>query len=228
MKAHPENALERQYDDFAREFQEADEQFPDVTRPFVYNSIDYSRLKTARLLDLGCGYGKDLEYFKKQGSEVYGIDISSEMIKLARERVPCAHLARGSFDNLPYPENHFDFIFSRYALQHSHNLEGTFKEAHRVLRQGGDLVFLVTHPMRHYFEKQTKDYWVQEEIASVILDGKLTVEEPSHIFSEYLSPFMLSHFTLEAFHEKHDPAARTFEGFGNYPHILILNYRKKH
>ena len=190
------NSGEKQYDGFARDFKTADEQFPDITRPLFYSLIDHNGLKLARLLDMGCGYGKDLDYFQKQGSEVYGIDISYEMIKLAQERVPQANLANGSFDSLPYPNNHFDFVFSRYALQHSHNLEGAFKETHRVLRQGGDLVFLVTHPMRHYFEKTTKDYWMQEDIFSVILDGKLTVEEPSHIMSEYLSPFMLSNLTL--------------------------------
>src|SRR3989344_1230432 len=212
MKNETKSSDEKQYDCFAREFQNADEQFPDITRPLIYDLLDQKMLPKARLLDIGCGYGKDLAHFNKQGCETYGIDISSEMLKLAREIVPQAHLDQGSFENLPYKDNYFDFVFSRYAIQHSHNVEGVLKETHRVLKEGGDLVFLVTHPMRHYFEKKTKDYWVQEDIPSVILGGKLTVCEPSHILSEYLSPFTLSNFTLEEFQEKHDPAARTFEG----------------
>lgn len=227
MKINVEHPREKQYDDLAREFQNADENFPDITRPFIYSLIDHSKLPNSKFLDLGCGYGRDLEYFQAQGAEVHGIDISSAMINLSRRRVPNAILVRTSFDNLPYPDNHFDFVFSRYAVQHSHNIESVFKEAHRVLKQGGKLVFLVTHPMRHYFEKETKDYWTQEEVRSVILNGKVIVEEPSHILSEYLNPFILSNFTLEEFHEKEDPAAKRFEGFGIYPRVLIMKYRKK-
>lgn len=227
MNKENQSSDEKQYDRFAREFKDADEQFPDVTRPLIYDLLEKSRLSKSRLLDIGCGYGKDLEHFYRQGCEVYGIDISSEMLKLARERVPQAQLDQSSFENLPYEKGYFDFVFSRYAIQHSHNVEGVLKETHRVLKSGGDLVFLVTHPMRHYFEKKTKDYWVQEDIPSVILDGKLTVCEPSHILSEYLSPFMLSNFTLEEFQEKHDPAARTFEGFGDYPRVMVMRYKKK-
>ncbi len=228
MKINIENPREKQYDDLAREFQKADENFPDVTRPFIYSLIDHSKLPNSKLLDLGCGYGKDLEYFQEQGAEVYGVDISSEMITLSIGRVPKATLTRTSFDNLPYPDNFFDFVFSRYAIQHSHDIASAFKEVRRVLKKHtGELVFLVTHPIRHYFEKNTKDYWLQEEVSSVILDGEVTVEEPSHILSEYLSPYLLSNFTLEEFHEKEDPAARRFEGFGNYPRALVIKYRKK-
>ena len=218
---------EKQYDSFAGDFKDVDEQFPDVTRPFIYKMIDNSLFLGSKLLDLGCGYGRDLVYFQGLGCEVYGVDISSEMIKLAKERAPKAFLSIGSFEKLPYPDNHFDFVFSRYAIQHSHKTEEVFREIHRILKKNGVLVFLVTHPIRHYFEKKVKDYWAVEDISSVILNGKLTVEEPSHIFSEYFSPFLLSHFNLEEFHEKHDPAAKNFEGFGRYPRILLMRYKKK-
>ena len=81
--------------------------------------------------------------------------------------------------------------------------------------------------MRHYFEKRTKDYWTQEDITSVILDGKLTVHEPSHTLSEYLNPQLLQRFELKAFEEKLDPAAKKFEGFGEYPRVLLMKYNKK-
>jgi len=222
-----ESNSEKQYNDFARDFQRADEQFPDITRPLIYELIEPSLLPGSSLLDLGCGYGKDIQYFQKEGFEACGIDISSEMINLAKKIVPQAHLTQASFDKLPYGDESFDIVFSRYAIQHSHNTEQVFREIYRVLKPRGYLIFLVTHPMRHYFEKTTKDYWLQQDIDSVILDGKVIVKEPSHTFSEYLSPFLLSKFDLEEFHEKHDPAARKFEGFGMYPRILLMRYRKK-
>lgn len=216
-----------QYDSFAREFRDADESFPDVTRPDIYELIDGSRQPKRKLLDLGCGYGRDLAYFNEKGFETCGIDVSGLMLSLARERVPEDSLALGNFEDLPYESDTFDVVFSRYAIQHSPNTSAVFKEAHRVLRKDGELVFLVTHPMRNYFEKEHKDYWLQEDIPSEILDGKLIVHEPSHTLTEYLSLFLLCNFTLEAFVEKPDPAAKRFEQFGMYPRVLILKYKKK-
>ncbi len=81
--------------------------------------------------------------------------------------------------------------------------------------------------MRQYIEKQTRDYWKQENVASEILGGKLVVREPSHTLTDYLSPFLLSYFDLEVFLEKEDPAAKKFKGFEKYPRILLVKYRKK-
>lgn len=217
----------KQYDGFARLFEEADLTFPDSTRPEIYELMEKEQLSGKRLLDLGCGYGKDLAYFANLGSEVYGIDASNEMLKLARKRVPQSKLKLGKFENLPYPNNHFDYIFSRYAIQHSANTEAVFRESARVLKSLGELVFLVTHPIRNYLEKDTKNYWQAENILSPILNGQLTVTEPSHTLTEYLSPFLLSNFNLLDFREKGDPAAKKFDGFGEYPRILILKYQKK-
>ena len=56
MKNETKSSDEKQYDCFAREFQNADEQFPDITRPLIYDLLDQKMLPKARLLDIVCGY----------------------------------------------------------------------------------------------------------------------------------------------------------------------------
>ncbi len=132
---------EKQYDGFARSFMEADEQFPDVTRKDLYQltkgmfartaiqwRLGYDNPQPPKLLDLGCGYGKDLAHFSKGDIDIYGVDSSQQMLKLAKKRVPSAHLEKGSFHNLPFSDNYFDMVFSRYAIQHVEDTDKVFRE----------------------------------------------------------------------------------------------------
>ncbi len=218
--------FDRQYDAIAKEFQEAAETSSDPNRQIMYGLFGSPYLEDSKLLDLGCGYGRDLKYFSELGMEVHGVDISPEMIQRSKRKVPSAKLDACNFDALPYEDEFFDLVFSRYAIQHTSNTEGVFRETHRVLKPRGRLIFLVVHPLRQYFEKEGTDYWKQENVRSVILNGDLVVHEPSHIFTEYLSPFLLENFDLETFKERADPEAETLEG-SVYPGALIMEYRKK-
>src|SRR3989344_2581680 len=112
-----------QYNNIADKFRKADEEFTDVTRPLLYSLINAISLKGKKLLDLGCGYGKDLAYFDSKGAESYGIDCSAEILRYAKTICPRGRFWCGSFESLPYEDNFFDSIFSRYAIQHSNNVK---------------------------------------------------------------------------------------------------------
>jgi len=213
-----------QYDKISQEFKNAAEAFPDVTRPILYSLITK---KSGKFLDLGCGYGEDLLHFQKKGFEVYGIDVSKEMVKESEKKCKAAKVSVSSFEKLPYDEETFDIAFSRYALQHSDKIAPIFKEVSRVLKKGGEFVFLITHPLRHYFEKKTKDYWKQEICFSLIFGGKVRVEEPSHRLNEYINKEILSKFDLIDLIEEFDPAAEKIKDAGKYPSILILKFVKR-
>ncbi len=61
---------------------------------------------------------------------------------------------------------------------------------------------------------------------SVILNGTITVQEPTHTMNEYLSEYFLSYFTVEKFIELEDPTAEKVEG-RKYPGFFIIKARKK-
>ncbi len=174
---------------------------------------------------MGCGHGCDVEYFTKQKSKVVGLDISKELLALAKKRVPEANLVEGSFESLDFPDKTFDLIYSRYALQHSKSLEETFSEAARVLKSKGDFLFLVTHPLRQFIEKKGENYWVKELIESEILDKTVRVKEYSYTFEEYCSPKILKNFTLEQCTEEFDRESAQIKGI--YPGYLIMHYKKR-
>jgi SAM-dependent methyltransferase len=96
-----------------------------------------------RALELGCGTGVFLERVARSGATLHGIDLSEDLLEKARSRVgslPNVVLDRGNAEALPYPDGHFDAVYGSSVLHHL-NLDTALREAHRVLRPGGRLVF---------------------------------------------------------------------------------------
>lgn len=93
-----------------------------------------------RVLDAGCGNGLLGEYLKK--NEVWGIDISKEMIHLAKERLFDARV--GDVEALPYRDNFFDTIFARAIIHHLEDPERGVAELTRVLKPNGRMVLMDT------------------------------------------------------------------------------------
>lgn len=103
-----------------------------------------------RVLEIGCGIGRLLQYMALIFEEVHGIDVSAEMIEEGRRylaRHPNAHLEVGDGASLaPYPDAHFDLVYSYVVFQHIPDkavIESYVTEARRVLRPGGLFKYLV-------------------------------------------------------------------------------------
>ena len=190
--------LSKQYNDFAKKFSDVHDQGENSNRDnrkVFYEHIDFLK-PGMKLLDVACGDGLDLTYYKTLGAEISGIDASEELIAIAKEKNPGADIRVGSFDKLPFEDASFDIVLSKYAIQTSSDMAPAFSEMHRVLKSGGTMMYLVTHPFRQYFEKKEADadYFEQKVVDSNILNGSIIVKEPSHTMNEYLSDFLFKNF----------------------------------
>lgn len=88
------------------------------------------------ILDLGCGPGRDLRYFRSLGHQAVGLDGSKEFVAMARAYSGCEVLHR-DFLGMALPENRFDGIFANACLFHVPS-----QELPRVLRE----LFLTLKP----------------------------------------------------------------------------------
>jgi SAM-dependent methyltransferase len=68
---------------------------------------------------------------------VTGIDITPELIEIARERVPNAEFVTGTMDDLPFEDESFDAAVGFNAFQFADDAETAVREAVRVVRPGG-------------------------------------------------------------------------------------------
>lgn len=99
------------------------------------------------VLDLGSGGGIDvLLSAKRVGAtgKAYGLDMTDEMLALARENQRRAEIEnveflRGEIENIPLPDNSVDVIISNCVINLSADKDRVFAEAFRVLRPGGRL-----------------------------------------------------------------------------------------
>ena len=92
------------------------------------------------ILDLGCGPGRDLRYFRSLGHDVVGLDGSTEFVAMARSYSECEVLQQ-DFLAMELPESRFDGIFANASLFHvpSQELPRVLAELSETLRSRGVL-----------------------------------------------------------------------------------------
>lgn len=104
--------------------------------------------KEETVLDLACGQGFFSREFAKSGQQVVGVDISRELIELARKHSPKnIRFEVSSADDLSFLKGQsVDVVVSVLAIQNIENIDGVLKECKRVLKPGGRLFFIINHP----------------------------------------------------------------------------------
>lgn len=99
--------------------------------------------KSHRLLDLGCGKGIiSSKLAKKSGGEVIGLDISSEMIKYAKESTTNSKVKFINGDFYEFNDSPFDAIICFDAFPHFIDVDGFAKKANELLNKDGLLAIL--------------------------------------------------------------------------------------
>ena len=104
------------------------------------------------VLDYGCGLGDNTVLLASRGAKVIGVDISPELIELAKKRLEIHDLSEtsefriGSAHELPLEDESVDVVFGMAILHHL-DLSLASEEVFRVLKKGGRAIFL--EPVRN-------------------------------------------------------------------------------
>ena len=123
------------------------------------------QIKGQRVLDLGSGGGLDVLLAARQvgpGGYVYGLDMTDEMLELARANqqqagVANAEFIKGDIEAIPLPDASVDVIISNCVLNLSADKPAAFREAHRVLAPGGRLAVTDIVAVRPFTEQERAD-----------------------------------------------------------------------
>jgi ubiquinone/menaquinone biosynthesis C-methylase UbiE len=98
-------------------------------------------------LDLGCGEGRFARALAAEGHHVTGVDLSPELVELAREADPDGTYAVADAAELPFAEGSFDLVVAFNVLSCVEDVERALAEIARVLAGGGRGCLSVVHPM---------------------------------------------------------------------------------
>jgi ubiquinone/menaquinone biosynthesis C-methylase UbiE len=110
--------------------------------------VRFDGYRGRQVLEVGCGIGTDLVRFAKGGAIVTGVDLSTTAIDLARKNfewngVAARELRVANAEALPYDDRSFDVVYGHGVLQYTADAQLLVGECHRVLRPGGEAIFMV-------------------------------------------------------------------------------------
>jgi phosphatidylethanolamine/phosphatidyl-N-methylethanolamine N-methyltransferase len=123
---------------------------------YTFGALVRRRIQTAikhmniapgdRVLDLGIGTGASLNHYPDH-AKVYGIDLSSGMLNLARKKmaengVINTHLFQANALELPFADDAFDHVFISHVISVVSDPCAVIREAQRVCKQNSRLVIL--------------------------------------------------------------------------------------
>lgn len=146
----------------------------------------------ARILDLGCGTGLELEalYRLNPGADVTGIDLSSAMLGKLRAKFPdqSITLIHGSYFDTPFGENAFDAAVSVESLHHfeADRKRGLYRKLHAALRENGFFV------LTDYFAESEA---LEREYFQNLRDLKKAQGLKDDAFYHYDTPLTAAHET---------------------------------
>lgn len=113
--------------------------------------------RKARVLDVGCGSGVLLARMKALGWDVEGVEVDPGAVEAGRKRGLAVRL--GTLHEQRFPDASFDAIHSAHVIEHVHDPVGLLKECRRILRPGGNLVFL-TPNIQSWGHETYREAWL--------------------------------------------------------------------
>ncbi len=111
--------------------------------PFIDKFLDIIP-SGSKILDIGCGPGSSAKYILKKGYFVEGIDLSENMLNIAKKKAPNVIFKQMDMRKLNYPDNSCDGILCAYSLIHipSKEVKKTLKGFYRILKPQGKLLLI--------------------------------------------------------------------------------------
>lgn len=141
-----------------------------------------------KVLDLGCGSGVQSKQLSQKGLEVVGFDLSLEMIKEAKKKVPKAKFVVGDMTKMSFPEGSFGGVFAQASLLHIPKklIPKVLEKIHKILKKDGILYLALKEGfgerevVEERFGKEIKrffSFFTQKEISELLKNNQFRVIE---------------------------------------------------
>ncbi len=119
--------------------------------PYIFDFAQFQKAAGLRVLEIGAGMGADYLEWLRAGAQAVGVDLSATSLERARKRCELAgyqpDLRVADAEQLPFPDNTFDLVYSYGVMHHSPDTPRCVREAWRVLRPGGRAkIMIYQHP----------------------------------------------------------------------------------
>ena len=179
MSSKDEKETTRQtYDEYAAGISD---RFWDTDLSHIWEAFDAMLPRKARILDLGCGAGRDRAVFTEMGHWVVGVDLSMGMLLEAARRAPGIYL-QGDMTCLPFKPASFDAVWMSASLLHIPRdlAPGVLAGVHQVLKPDGVLYLGVKEGEGELWEQREGErfftFFGVDEIGGLLMGANFQIE----------------------------------------------------
>ena len=215
--ASDQSEIAAAYNDWAETYDIVQNQTRDLAAK-VLRQVNLN-LDSRKVVEVGCGTGRNTTWLAERAAEIVGLDFSEEMLAQARSRVNdprvrfIQHDARMTW---PLANASADVVIAMLILEHVENLAPVFAEAARVLNTGGQFFLCELHPMRQLTGGQA-------QFSNTKTGERQLISAFLHDVSDYVNAGLSSEFELEHMGEWRDADAPA----NSQPRLLSLTFRAR-
>lgn len=182
---------QQQYDDKAQNYLNSSIHATGQEFNKITNILQTKQIKS--VLDLGCGGGHVSYHISPHVDQVVAYDLSHSMIeiveKTAKSRnINNINIQQGRAEQLPFDNQKFDLVITRYSAHHWQDIHAAVKEVYRVLKDQGIFIIIDTIGSEH-------------PILNTFLQTIEMIRDPSHAcnysISEWINILEKNHFHIE-------------------------------
>jgi len=141
-----------------------------VYAPWMDAAMSFESWRGSRALEIGVGVGSDHYRLASAGCKMTALDLSREHLRHTSRHLQLEGLATtpvyGDAEQMPFPDNSFDLVYSFGVLHHTPGTERAIGEVWRVLRPGGTALIGLYHLNSSFF-------WLSTVLQNGLLRGRL-------------------------------------------------------
>lgn len=161
--------------------------YEDVLNQVLFFAQDILIKPELTLVDIGIGTGNLTQKFvdKVKVKKIIGVDPSSEMLKIAKEKLPFIETKKGDFLELPIADNSADLAVSSYSLHHLTEEEKikALEEMSRILKSKGKIIIADLMFANQRSEKEIKSRLIRGGKSKIVTE----IEEEYYSYADTLT-----------------------------------------
>ena len=135
--------------ELSREAYEAQARKRYELEPYILEFAGFDSAKAKRVLEIGVGLGADHQGYAQSGADLHGIDLTERAVEHTQRRLATfglsSQLIVGDAEQLDFPDECFDRVYSWGVLHHSPDTPEAVAEVWSVLKQGGEAKVMIYH-----------------------------------------------------------------------------------
>lgn len=156
--------IEKYYNLISSKYDSATSRFDWIVPNKIKEVLEKHKLVSDNLniLDLGVGTGQIIEIFKENNSKIFGVDISEEMLALAKQKNPQMEIIKHDLScgicEL-FQKDFFDIIISGGVFEFIENIEILIEDIYQILKKDGHFIFTyeILIPENNFQKKRVQE-----------------------------------------------------------------------